>query len=160
LVLGGAILAWLMLAHYHTLGLDERPRGMNVIVLRLSAYLLGLVLFTAIYRTRMRSLVTATAATLVAFLISLSVLSNEKLPMRRVLLYPAVIALVLGQTTWAFNYWRADSLTVGVLMMLFFYVLVGVVQEYVHGAISRLVVVEFMAVAALGIWIVMRYGPK
>ncbi len=160
LVLGGGILAWLMLAHYHTLALDERPRGMSVIVLRLSAYLLGLVLFTAIYRTRMRSLVTATAATLVAFLISLSVLSNEKLPMRRVFLYAAVIALVLGQTTWAFNYWRADSLTVGVLMMLFFYVLVGVVQEYVRGAIDRQVVVEFMAVAALGIWIVMRYGPR
>jgi Protein of unknown function (DUF5656) len=160
MVLGGGTLAWLMLALYHTLAPDERPRGPSLIALRLVAYLLSLVLYTAIYRTRMRSLVTATAAILVAFLLSLSLLSNEKLSMRRVLLYAAVIALVLGQTTWAFNYWRADSLTVGVLMMLLFYVLVGVVQEYVRGAIDRQVIMEFFAVAALGIWIVVWFGPR
>ena len=157
--LGGGVLAWLMLAHYHTLAPDEHPRGFSAVALRLFAYLLGLLLFTAIYRTRMRSLVTATAATVVAFLLSLSLLSNERLAMRRMSLYAAVIALVLGQTTWAFNYWRADSLTVGVLMMLLFYVQVGIVQEYVRGAIDRQVIVEFLAVAALGIWIVLWFGP-
>jgi hypothetical protein len=160
MVLGGGILAWLILAHYHTLAPDERRQGLSMVVLRLAAYVLGLVLFAAIYRTRMRSLVTATAATLVAFLVSLSLLASEKLSMRRVFLYAAVIALVLGQTTWAFNYWRADSLTVGVLMMLLFYVLVGIVQEYVRRAIDRQVIVEFFAVAAVGIWIVVWFGPK
>jgi intracellular septation protein A len=160
MVLGGGLLAWLMLAHYRALTPEERPRGLSGVALRLSAYLLGLILFTAIYRTRMRSLVTATATTLIAFLLSLSLLSIEKLWMRRMLLYAAVIALVLGQTTWAFNYWRADSLTVGVLMMLLFYVLVGIVQEHVRHAIDRQVIVEFSVVAALGIWIVFRFGPR
>ena len=160
LVLGGGTVAWLMLAQYHALASEERPKGMRLILLRVLAYLLGLVLFTAIYRTRSRSLITATTATLVAFLISLSVLSNERLPMKRVLLYSAVVGLVLGQTTWAFNYWQVNPLDVGVLTMLLSYLLIGVVQEYVRGTMDRQVIAEFLAVAALGIGIVIRFGLR
>jgi hypothetical protein len=51
-------------------------------------------------------------------------------------------------------------LTVGVLLMLLFYVLTGVVREYMRGAINRRVLVEFLTVSAIGIWIVVRFGPR
>jgi hypothetical protein len=67
--------------------------------------------------------------------------------------------LMLGETTWALNFWQANAPTVGVLLMLLFYVLTGIVREYIRGLASRQVVFEFLIVAALGIWIVVRFGP-
>jgi len=148
------------LANYRTLGSDGRSVVATQAGLRLIAYLLALVYFAVIYRTRLRSLVTATAVTFVGLLISLSILRNEGLPMRRIMLYAGVIGLILGEATWALNYWRANAVTVGVLLMLLFYVLIGIVREYVRSAINRQVVVEFLAVAVLGIWIVLRLGPS
>jgi hypothetical protein len=75
-------------------------------------------------------------------------------------LYVASIGLIMGQTTWALNYWRMHPLRVGVLLMLLFYVLVGVVREHVQGEFSRQVVLEFLAVAILGIWVIVRFGPQ
>jgi intracellular septation protein A len=160
LALGGGILAWLILVDYRALGDAEPSASVGQAGVQIIAYVLALVLFTVIYRTRLRSLITATAATLVAASLSLSVLRREKQPLRRMLLYSGVIGLVLGQTTWALNYWRANALTVGVLMMLLLYILIGVVRYYVRGAFDRRVVVEFSIVAALGIGIVIRFGPR
>jgi hypothetical protein len=160
MAIGGALLACLILMNYRLL--DGAAQRVARTVLRLSAYPLALVLFTAIYRTRLRSLVTATAVTLVAFLLALGILLDRPLrdrSMGRILLYSGIIGLMLGETTWALNYWQANALTVGVLLMLLFYVLTGIVREYIRGSADRQTLAEFLAVAALGIWIVLRYGP-
>jgi hypothetical protein len=160
LTLGGAVLAWLILIGFRSLNADARLSSLDRTALSLISYLLALVFFVSIYRTRLRSLVTATAITFVAFLIALSILRTERPSLGRALLYTTVVGLILGQTTWALNYWRADALTVGVLLMLLFYVLTGLLREYLRRAIDRHVIVEFLAVAALGVWIVLRFGPR
>jgi hypothetical protein len=162
LILGGGLLAWLILMNYQALGSDARSITIARTGLRLVAYPLALILFTLIYRTRLRSLVTATEVIWVASLLSLSVLHSLGQAQRlegRTALYAGVIGLVLGETTWALNYWRANALTVGVLLMLLFYVLTGIVRTYTQGKIDRRTVVEFLIVAALGIGIVVRFGP-
>jgi hypothetical protein len=170
LIVGGGVLAWLILMNYRVLdasgSVSAEPRSIRT-ALRLLAYPLSLILFAAIYRTRLRSLVTATAVAGVAFLLALSTLleperaegtTNGAHP-RRMILYAGVIGLMLGETTWALNYWQASAPTVGVMLMLLFYVLTGIVREYSKGTASRQTVAEFLVVAALGIWIVMRFGP-
>jgi hypothetical protein len=160
LTLGGGVLAWLILVNYRILHVGEQNVTADQSGLSLIAYLLSLIFFTSIYRTRLRSLVTATAIALVAFLISLSILRNEKRSMGQLFLYASVIGLILGETTWALNYWRANVLTVGVLLMLLFYVIGGIVREYVRNTIGRRVIIEFLGIAVLGIWIIFRFGPK
>ena len=66
---------------------------------------------------------------------------------------------MLGETTWALNYWQANAPTVGVLLMVLFYVLTGIVREYTRAVLTQQIVTEFLIVAALGIWIVVRFGP-
>ena len=108
-------------------------------------------------------MVTATAVTLVAFLLALSVLLDRKQsgqPLRRMFLYAGVIGLILGETTWALNYWQANAPTVGVLLMVLFYVLTGIVREYTRAVLTQQIVFEFLVVAALGIWIVVRFSPR
>lgn len=160
LSVGGAVLAWLILINFRSLHEGGLSSMLDKTALSLISYLLALVFFVSIYRTRLRSLVTATATTFVAFLISLSILRNEKSSLGKTLLYTAVIGLILGETTWALNYWRAEALTVGVLLMLLFYILTGLFREHLRNAIDRHVIVEFLAVAALGVWIVFRFGPR
>jgi hypothetical protein len=79
--------------------------------------------------------------------------------MRRLVVYAGVIGLVPGETTWALNYWQANAPMVGVMLMILLYVLTGVVREYLRGSASRQIVVELLTVAALGIWIAVRFGP-
>ena len=143
-------------------GDTQRAAGAARLGLRLVAYPLAVILFTAIYRTRLRSLVTATAVSLVAALLAFSILYHGEQARRslgRTLLYSGVIGLVLGETTWALNYWQTNALTVGVLLMVLFYVLTGIVREYTRTGIRWQIVAEFLVVAALGIWIVVRFGP-
>lgn len=171
LVLGGAVLAWSILMHYQMLDVQSslRPVGSSEpsvgphlpsIGRSLIAYLLALIFFTFIYRTRLRSLVTATAVAFVASLIALSILDAEKRPLRTLALYAGIIGLVLGETMWALNYWRANVLSVGVLLMLIFYSLIGIAREHLRGTLTRSVVSEFLLVAALGVGVVILFGPR
>jgi intracellular septation protein A len=160
LALGGAMLAWLIVADYHTYGTREHSETALQVGLRLIAFVLSLVFFAVIYRTRLRSLVTATTVSLVSSTIALYVLFSQRSRLDRSVLYAAAIGLIMGQTTWALNYWRMHPLSVGVLLMLLFYVLVGIVREHVRGQFSRQVVLEFLAVAILGIWVIVRFGPQ
>jgi hypothetical protein len=175
LAVGGGGLAWLILMNYQAIAAPAAPaedaghpqrHALSRLGLRVATYPLALVLFTAIYRTRLRSLVTATAVTVVAALLAFSILYHSEQarehahrPLGRAFLYAGVIGLVLGETIWAFNYWRTNALTVGVLLMVLFYVLTGIVREHTRTGIRWQTVVEFLIVAALGTWIVVRFGP-
>jgi hypothetical protein len=174
LTIGGGGLAWLILMNYQAIaavtanaGRIQQPTLTARLGLRIAAYPLAVILFIAIYRTRLRSLVTATAVTIVAALLAFSILYHSeqgrdsgRRTLGRNLLYAGVIGLVLGETIWAFNYWRANALTVGVLLMVLFYVLTGIVREYTRTDIRWQTVLEFLIVAALGTWIVVRFGPQ
>jgi len=160
LVLGGTAIAWLILVHYRMLDPDIEISAPVRVARSVISYLLILVFFTLIYRTRVRSLVTATAITAVASAVSLSLLGEEGKSFGKTILYSAVIGLVLGETTWALNYWRADVITVGVLLMLIFYLLSGIAREHLKGTLDRKVLIEFLIVAVLGIWLITRLGTQ
>lgn len=166
LAVGGGGLAWLILMNYQVVAADAGSPDSTAVAarlgLRVAAYPLAVILFTAIYQTRLRSLVTATAISIVAALLAFSILYHSEQARRslgRALFYAGVIGLILGETTWAFNYWRTNALTVGVLLMVLFYALTGIVREYARTGINWQIVAEFLAVAALGTWIVVRFGP-
>jgi hypothetical protein len=165
LIVGGATIAWLMVAHYELLWRrTERDAGPRRSVLQAGesvvAYLIGLVFFVTIYETRLRSLVTATSLAAVSAVITTSILSSEKTSLTQGLIFAGVIGLLMGEMTWALNYWRANALTVGVLLMMVFYVLVGIAREHLRGTLAPRVLLEFLGVAALGIWIAVRFAPS
>ena len=70
-----------------------------------------------------------------------------------VLMYAGIAGLLLGQATWALNYWRLDSLTGGTILLLLFYNIIGLSQNALQGRINRRVVLEYglITVAALAL---------
>ena len=149
-----------ILLEYYTSDPDVPRYAMARQALNLLTYGVALGAFVLIYHSRARSLVTATATAAVSALMVLSLLQVVSQPMRRTALYAALAGLVMGQGTWALNYWRIQALTGGVLLLLFFYVVVGVAQQHLHGSLTRRVLVEYLAVAALGVWLLLRFEAR
>ncbi len=121
------------------------------LALNLLAYLLAFALFYFIYRTRARSLITATATTLTAFLLALDVLSIADVGVARVALYAGVVGLTTGESTWAFNYWRLGNWAGAFSILLVLYLTSGIAQQYLLGRLTGRVVAEFIGVAVLAL---------
>ncbi len=129
--------------------------GLNVL-----AYLLALLFFYLIYRTRARSLVTATEITLVAFLIALDLLGVAETRATRVVLYAGIVGLLVGEATWALNYWRLDNWTASLLLLLFFYLATGITQQYLLDRLKPAVLLEFGLVTASVLTLVLILGSR
>jgi len=157
LAVTAALIASVMLLEYHTTDPGVPDYAVARLALNLLTYGVALAAFVLIYRSKARSLVTATATATVSALMVLSLLQVVDQPLRRVALYAVLAGMVMGQSTWALNYWRIQPLTGGVLLLLFFYVVVGVAQQHLQGLLTRRVLVEFLAVAALGVWLILRF---
>jgi len=72
-------------------------------------------------------------------------------------LFAAVISLSMGQITWTLNYWRVSALTDGFLLLLIFYVLVGLAQQQLLGKLSRRALWEFGSVVAVALLVIFNF---
>jgi hypothetical protein len=159
LVATGVALGLSMAGIYYTV--DPFARGYRRARLGLNAltYAVALVLFLVVYRTRVRSIVSATQITLISGLLALELLRGSERPIPLVTLYAAITGLVLGQATWALNYWRLNSLTGGLVLLLVFYNVVGLAQSALQGRIRRRVLLEHALITVAGLALIWEYAP-
>jgi len=155
----GALLAAVISSQYHTIDPDDPLQPRARFVLNLIAYLVAFELFSAIYSTKERALVSATAIFGIGVLISLDLLRGTERNIQRTWLYSGIIALALAQLAWALNYWVISGMTGGLLLLLFYYVATGIVQSYLLGHLTHRLLVEFAFVAAIGTVLVLAAGP-
>jgi hypothetical protein len=156
--LTAVLIGGVILLEYYIADPDAPDHAVASLALSLLTYGVAMAAFVLIYQSRVRSLVTTPATAVVGGLMALSLLQSVGQPMRRTALYAGLAGLVMGQSTWALNYWRIHALTGGVLLLLFFYVVVGVAQQHLQGSLTRRVLVEFLVVVAVGVWLLLRFG--
>ena len=125
------------------------------LALNVLAYLLVFVVFTLIYQTRTRSLITATLTMCTAALVSLDLLSVADVPFRRVFPLAGVIGLVVGEATWAVNYWHIRDWAGGLFLLLVFYIIVNVAHQYLLERLRTSILVEFAVVAAVVLTVIL-----
>ena len=128
--------------------------GLNVL-----AYLLAFALFTIIYQSRTRSLVTGTLTLLTAALLALDLLSVADVRFRRVVLFAGIVGLITGESTWALNYWQISTWAGGLFLLLIFYVAVNVAHQHLLERLSASVLVEFAVIAAIVLAIILLKTP-
>ena len=129
------------------------------LALNMLAYLFAFTLFAIIYHTRSRSLVTATLMMLTAALLALDLLSVADAQFRRVVLFAAVVALIIGESTWALNYWQISAWAGGLLLLLIFYLAANVAHQYLLERLSTSALVEFAVVAIVVLIIILLKAP-
>ncbi len=129
------------------------------LALNVLAYLMAFVLFVLIYETRTRSLVTATLTLFTATLLALDLLSVADVPTERVLPFAGIVGLVVGQSTWALNYWRMSAWVAGLLLLLIFYAITNLAHQHLLDRLKPSALVEFGVVILAVLFIVMLRGP-
>jgi hypothetical protein len=137
--------------------------GLAQTALNVTAHVCAFLLFTTIYGLKVRSLYSASATGIVAFLLVFELLARDTAwhkAMRRpvegrrstVALLALVAGLVVGELTWGLNYWAAlTTLVGGAFLLVVFYVTHGILSHYVDHSLDRRMLVEFGVVAGLGI---------
>ena len=146
-------------AEYTTISPEAHGYPLARLALNVLAYLLAFVLFTVIYYSRTRSLVTATLMLATAALLSLDLLSVADVQFRRVVLFAAIVGLITGESTWAINYWQISAWAGGLFLLLIFYVTANVAHQHLLERLSGSVLVEFAVVALVVLMIILLKAP-
>ncbi len=124
------------------------------LVLDVGAYLTAFTLLSLLY-TRDPSLPAAVAtAALVGGLLSFEVLRNSSLGLFDMLTFALVGALVIGELRWALHFVPLDGHLAAVALLLAFFFVSGVLAARLRGQLSREVLVQYSALAAIGAVIV------
>ncbi len=124
------------------------------------AYGSALLLFLFIYQSRTRSLLSGTVVSLTSILLAIEVLRTSTDRMQLVLVYSVVVGLILGEITWALNYWPLlPGLTGGLLLLLSFYLSVGIALQGLQGRLTRRVLIEFALFGIIALILIIVFGP-
>jgi hypothetical protein len=158
IVVIGTLVTLVILGEYYTIDLSDPAYSFARLGLNLAAYLLALMLFGAIYALKVRSILSAPLTAVLAGLIGLELLRGSDADVRRTWLYAAGVGVAMGETIWALNYWNVSAVVGGVAMLLFFYVLTGLAQQYLWGQLRWRVLLEFALVILAAIALVWRRG--
>jgi hypothetical protein len=98
-----------------------------------------------------------TGIMLVSGMIALALLRRKRELIGKTWSFAIIVGLSLGQITWALNYWRISALTAGLLLLLIFYVLVGLAQQQLVGKLSRRAVWEFGSIAVAALLVIFNF---
>lgn len=124
------------------------------------AYGVALLLFLFVYQARTRSLLSGTLIAFTASLLAVELLRNSTNETRHVLMYSAVVGLLLGEMTWALNYWPLlPGLTGGLLLLLSFYLAVGIALQGLQGRLTKRIMIEFGVFAVFAVVLIIVFGP-
>ncbi len=155
----GGLFAIVLTAEYTTVDPVAPIYPQARLFLNVIAYTLAFVVFILVYQTRGRSLVTATAMLVISFALALDLLWHAGAKLGQTFLLAAAVGMVLGEASWAMNYWQLSAWSGGMLLMLVFYVMTGIASQHLQGKLSRQVLFEFLVVAVVGIAVLMVFRP-
>lgn len=153
LALTGLLLSLIIIAQYHTIDLRGRYYGVARWGLNLAVYLCVFVFSAAIYGARARSLLSATAISVLGAALAAELLRGKasRQAMRRAWLYSLIGGILLGEVAWALNHLSLGQAAGGVFFLLVFYVVSGLTKQHLRGRLVGRVMVEFAIVSLLGL---------
>jgi hypothetical protein len=150
LALTGLALFVIISAEYHSVDPRDTYFHLSTFGLSLLTYLVAFTLYGAIYVNKLRSVYSATAVLIVTAFLVFQLLHGGEKNTKQVTIYALVAGLILGETTWALNYWSVSGLIGGTFLLFVLYVVAGLLSSHLNGTLSRRVISEFGLVSAAG----------
>ncbi len=150
-----ALLYAVIYAEYQLVGLDSPVRAQAArLLLTLSAYAVALAHYLLIWEVKERSLISAPLIALISGALALRVLTLDRPPDAKIYFYAGAAALAMAEVLWPLNYWVLGLTAGGLLLLLAFYVLIGLMRELLAGTFSQAILLEYGAVSAAGALVV------
>lgn len=158
-VASGAVMTLSFFALYATVERGRPGFRRSRLILDAMAYGSALLLFLIVYQARTRSLLSSSLIALTAMLLAIEILRTATPRSSTALTYGAIIGLIMGQVTWALNYWVLPGLTGSLMLLLIFYLLVGIAQQGLLDRMTRRVFLEFLIFAGVALLLIALVGP-
>lgn len=157
LLVTAGVLSAALYGEYQTFDRSSARYRQARLTLNLIAYGISFVLFSAIFAPKVRSILSATAVLVASALIAAELLRGSGRPALHPL-WVFVIAVTLGQVTWALNYWVLGAYAGGAILLLVFYTITGLVRSYLNGSLAPRLLTEHLVVAGAGLAAVVAGG--
>ena len=153
LLAAAALILMTLVSEYRTASLTPPDRGgiwlqwVRMVLIHLTA----LILFSVIYGMGLRRLLGGPVVWLVTTLLAGRFFWGLTGGMRRSFAYAGAAGLVTALSLWALNAWQLSPLRGGWLLLLSFYLAVGLLKEWLAGRLDRRVALEFAVVGLLAL---------
>ena len=159
LVLFGVFLTLILWAE-QDYWLDTADHRWSTLALIVTAYVVVFVLYTSIYQLKVRTLFNAPAIITITFLIAVRLirLNDDLLPFSRLAPYAAGAALVVGEVTWALNYWPLNGLLGGAFLLTVLYFLVQLLVQHLADRLTLRTLAEHGAVSLFAATLILWRG--
>jgi hypothetical protein len=159
ILLFAAALSGVLAALYISLDANATGYRRARALLNLVCYAVALLLFLLIPET-WGAVGRALVLGGVAVLLALELLRGSRARIRWVTLYAAIIGTVVTQVTWVLAQTNLSMLSAGLLLLLLFYLLVGLAWQTLLNRLTRRVVLEFLAVGVFGLLLILILTPS
>ncbi len=119
------------------------------------------LLLAAVYISKVRSLLSASVVALLICLLLTQIADGERFPIERRLIYGLVGGVVLGEITWALNYWPLTGWTGGAVLLIAFYLVAGLILAQVRDGLRRRDLLEYgFSAAAMFALVTLTVGSR
>jgi len=140
--------------HSEYVSVDQADEGYHTarVLLNMVTYLTAFLFFATIYRedVELNLLVRTVAVGVVAMLLAVDVLREEALEAPRTLLYSLVVGALVSQAAWGTHFLPLESNSAAVFLLLAFYLVTGLLHQYLGERLDVRTATEFGGIASLG----------
>ena len=150
-----AIPYWIIIsAEYECV--DQRSPDFQVtrLVLNVATYVTAFLFFATIFDFELNLVTSSLAAGVVSILLAIEVLREQGMDTGRTVLYAFAIGVLLAEATWATQFLPLEGSGAAVFLLLAFYLMTGVMHNYLASRLSPRTGSEFAGVALAGVAII------
>jgi hypothetical protein len=101
--------------------------------------------------------VTIGFVSVLGWLLSISIFKIHAQPNQNLIRFGLIVGLGLGQLNWLLQYWALSDIGQGLVMLLIFYALCGLVIVWFQNRLTRRVVFEYAILTSLSVWLIARF---
>ncbi|HEU4760660.1 MAG TPA: hypothetical protein VFT91_11865 [Dehalococcoidia bacterium] len=144
------------IVHAEYTSVDRRSRSYPGarLVLNVATYVIAFLFFATIYDFDLGLLTGSFAAGTVSLLLAIEVLREEAMDTTRTLLYAVAIGVLLAEAAWAVYFLPLEGGMAALFLLLAFYLMTGLMHNYLADRLNLRTAAEFSAVAVVGLLIV------
>ena len=151
----GALLYALILGEYVLIQPSQATSSQaSRLFITVTAYAVALGYYLLIYQIKERSVESAPLAAVVSGALAVRLLALDRPADWKVRIYGAVAGLALAEVLWPLNYWTLNLTAGGLMLLLAFYVLVGIMRQLLAGQFSQSIALEYGSVSLAGLLLV------
>lgn len=149
LAAAGVLLLGSFVAQHYALDRAPEVRAPAQLVLHAITYVLAFAGFSAIYFAHLRWLYAGVLIGSLGSLLAYALLQWAAPQRGSLAVLAFTVGVVLGEATWALNYWASPFLLGGALLLVIFYISTGLIQHHLQDSLTRQVLIEYGALGSL-----------